>query len=141
MAWLNATFVKRISVEMLFRVGDFAAMIDIVLHALAQAIRCARHGVAQVSAEPVEAGAATGCTERQLLTRIRLPLAVLKILLDLNWTFILAFSMLFITALVGTRDLGQEVVSALITVDIGRGLVASLGVAALRTRCRPGFEE
>ena len=38
----------------------------------------------------------------------------------------LALSMLVITALVGTRDLGQEVYMALTKADIGRGLVAGL---------------
>ena len=41
----------------------------------------------------------------------------------------LALSMLVITALVGTRDLGQEVYIGLTKADIGRGLVAGLCVA------------
>jgi glycine betaine/proline transport system permease protein len=41
----------------------------------------------------------------------------------------LAISMLVITALVGTRDLGQEVYIALTKADVGRGLVAGLCVA------------
>ena len=36
-----------------------------------------------------------------------------------------------ITALVGTRDLGQEVYAALATADVGRGLVAGFAVAAI----------
>jgi glycine betaine/proline transport system permease protein len=39
--------------------------------------------------------------------------------------------MLVITALVGTRDLGQEVYFALTKVDTGRGIVAGLAVAFL----------
>ena len=39
--------------------------------------------------------------------------------------------MLVITALVGTRDLGQEVYIALTKADTGRGLVAGLCVAAI----------
>jgi glycine betaine/proline transport system permease protein len=49
----------------------------------------------------------------------------------LNQTILLALSMLVITALVGTRDLGQEVYAALATADVGRGLVAGLAVAAI----------
>jgi glycine betaine/proline transport system permease protein len=40
-----------------------------------------------------------------------------------------ALSMLVITALVGTRDLGQEVYIALTKADPGRGLVAGISVA------------
>jgi glycine betaine/proline transport system permease protein len=53
------------------------------------------------------------------------------ILLGLNQTVMLALSMLVITALVGTRDLGQEVYIALTKADVGRGLVAGLCVAAI----------
>jgi glycine betaine/proline transport system permease protein len=47
----------------------------------------------------------------------------------LNQTIMFALSMLVITALVGTRDLGQEVYIALTKADTGRGLVAGLAVA------------
>ncbi|MEZ5857456.1 MAG: ABC transporter permease subunit [Geminicoccaceae bacterium] len=124
-------FVYLIPVVMLFRVGDFAAMIAIVLYALAPAIRYARHSVARTPAELVEAGTAAGCTERQILTRIRLPLAVPGILLGLNQIIMLALSMLVITALVGTHDLGQDVYIALTKADVGLGLVAGLCVAAI----------
>lgn len=77
----------------------------------------------------IEPGVVSGCTGRQLLTRIRLPLALPEILLGLNQTIMLALSMLVITALVGTRDLGQEVYIALTKVDMGRGLVAGFAIA------------
>lgn len=50
-------------------------------------------------------------------------------MLGLNQTIMLALSMLVITALVGTRDLGQEVYIALAKADTGRGIVAGLAVA------------
>ena len=51
--------------------------------------------------------------------------------IGINQTVMLALSMLVITALVGTRDLGQEVYIALTKADVGRGLVAGLCVAAI----------
>jgi glycine betaine/proline transport system permease protein len=77
----------------------------------------------------VEAGVVSGCNQFQLLTRIRLPLAFPHILLGINQTIMLALSMLVITALVGTRDLGQEVYIALTKADTGRGIIAGLSVA------------
>ena len=123
------SFVYLIPVVMLFRVGDFTALIAIVLYALAPAVRYAAHGVRNVSSELVEAGLVSGCTPLQLLRHIRLPLALPEILLGLNQTIMLALSMLVITALVGTRDLGQEVYIALTKADIGRGVVAGLAIA------------
>ncbi|HYJ58243.1 MAG TPA: ABC transporter permease subunit [Methyloceanibacter sp.] len=125
------SFVYLIPVVMLFRVGDFTAMIAIVLYALAPAVRYTAHGIRNVQPTLVEAGTAAGCTPLQLLTKIRLPLATPVILLGINQTVMLALSMLVITALVGTRDLGQEVYIALTKADVGRGLVAGLCVAAI----------
>jgi glycine betaine/proline transport system permease protein len=147
------SFVYLIPVVMLFRVGDFAAMIAVVLYALAPAVRYAAHGVRNIDPQMIEAGIVSGCTRWQLLRRIKLPLAMPEILLGLNQTIMLALSMLVITALVGTRDLGQEVYIALTKADSGRGIIAGLSVAfiaiiadrilsasARHTRARLGLE-
>ncbi|WP_436644179.1 ABC transporter permease [Microbaculum sp. FT89] len=123
------SFVYLIPVVMLFRVGDFSAMIAVILYALAPAIRYTAHGIRQIDPQLVEAGVVSGCTRRQLLSKIKLPLALPEIMLGINQTIMLAISMVVITALVGTRDLGQEVYIALTKADTGRGIVAGLAVA------------
>ncbi|MCB2124068.1 MAG: ABC transporter permease subunit, partial [Rhodobacteraceae bacterium] len=123
------SFVYLMPAVMLFRVGDFTAMIAIVAFAVAPAIRYTVLGLKGVDPRLIEAGRAMGCSEAQILTRIRLKLALPEILLGLNQTIMFALSMLVITALVGTRDLGQEVYIALTKADPGRGLVAGLAVA------------
>lgn len=123
------SFVYLIPVVMLFQVGDFSAMIAIVLYALAPAVRYTAHGLRQAPPEIVEAGRMSGCRPGQLLWRVRLPLALPEIALGVNQTIMMALSMLVITALVGTTDLGQEVYIALTRSDVGMGLVAGLCVA------------
>jgi glycine betaine/proline transport system permease protein len=123
------SFVYLIPVVMLFRVGDFSAMIAVVLYSLAPAVRYAAHGVKSIDPQLIEAGIVSGCKPMQLLRRIRIPLALPEIMLGINQTIMLALSMLVITALVGTRDLGQEVYIALTKADTGRGLVAGLAIA------------
>ena len=123
------SFVYLMPAVMLFRVGDFTAMIAVVAFAVAPAIRYTVLGLRGVDPRLIEAGRAMGCTEGQILTRIRLRLALPEILLGLNQTIMFALSMLVITALVGTRDLGQEVYIALTKADPGRGLAAGLAVA------------
>jgi glycine betaine/proline transport system permease protein len=146
------SFVYLIPVVMLFRVGEFTAMIAIVLYAVAPAIRYTALGVREVDPGLVEAARAMGTTPAQRLTKLRLPLAMPEILLGINQTVLLAVSMLVITALVGTRDLGQEVYIALTRADVGEGLVAGACIAmiamiadrlmtraAARTRARLGL--
>ncbi len=123
------SFVYLMPVVMLFRVGDFSAMIAVIAYSIAPAIRYTLHGIRQVDPQLVEAGLANGCTRLQLLTKIKLRLALPEIMLGINQTVMLALSMLVITALVGTRELGQEVYIALTKADTGRGIVAGLCVA------------
>ncbi|MBO3761804.1 ABC transporter permease subunit [Ciceribacter sp. L1K22] len=123
------SFVYLMPAVMLFRVGDFTALIAIVAYAVAPAIRYTVLGIQRVDPKVVEAGRAMGCTPWQILTKIKLKLALPEIMLGLNQTIMFALSMLVITALVGTRDLGQEVYIALTKADTGRGLVAGLAVA------------
>ncbi len=146
------SFVYLIPVVMLFRVGEFTAMIAIVLYAVAPAIRYTALGIRGIDPALVEATRAMGTTPAQRLTKLRLPLALPEILLGINQTILLAISMLVITALVGTRDLGQEVYIALTRANVGQGLTAGLCVAmiamiadrlmtraAARTRARLGL--
>ena len=123
------SFVYLIPVVMLFRVGDFSALIAVVAYAVAPAVRYAAHGIRQVPVHLIEAAATSGCTRRQTLWKVQLPIALPEIMLGINQTIMLALSMLVITALVGTRDLGQEVYIALTKADTGRGIVAGLCVA------------
>ena len=123
------SFVYLMPAVMLFRVGDFTALIAIVAYAVAPAIRYTVLGLQKVDPRLIEAGEAMGCTRWQVLTKIKLKLALPEIMLGLNQTIMFALSMLVITALVGTRDLGQEVYIALTKADTGRGLVAGLAVA------------
>ena len=122
-------FVYLIPVVMLFRVGDFSAMIAVVVYSLVPVIRYTDHGIRQVPPSIIEAATAAGCNRWQRLWKVELRLALPEIMLGVNQTIMFGLSMLVITALVGTRDLGQEVYIALTKADTGRGLVAGACVA------------
>ena len=125
------SFVYLMPVVMLFRVGDFAAMIAVIAYSIAPAVRYTLHGIRQVDPQLIEAGLVSGCTSWQILTKIKMKMAFPQIMLGINQTVMLALSMLVITALVGTRELGQEVYIALTKADTGKGIVAGLCVACI----------
>ncbi len=58
-----------------------------------------------------------------------MPMALPEIMLGINQTILLALAMIIICAMIGTRDLGQEVFIALSKAEAGRGLVAGLAIA------------
>ena len=82
-------------------------------------------------ADIVEAATALGCTNRQLLFQVKLPLALPEIMLGLNQTVMFGLAMLVITALVGTMGMGQLVYQALLSVNFGMGVIAGLGIALI----------
>lgn len=123
------SFCFIIPVVMLFRVGDVTAMIATVSFAIVPAIRYTNHGVRQVPPTLVEAALVSGCTRRQILWRVQLPVALPEIMLGVSQTILMALAMIIICAMIGTRDLGQEVFIALSKADSGRGIVAGLAIA------------
>ncbi len=123
------SFVYLIPVVMLFKVGDVAAVMAVVIWAVIPMIRYTNLGLRGVPADIVEAATSMGCTSRQLFWRVRLPLALPEMLLGLNQTIMFALFMVVIAALIGTQDLGREIMLALSYSDIGAGLVAGLCIA------------
>lgn len=124
-------FVFLIPVLMFFKVGEFTALIAIMLYAIVPPIRYVEHGLRHVRADIVEAVEQMGATPSQTLFQAKLPLALPVVMLGLNQTIMAALSMLAIAALVGTRDLGQQVYVAVGKADAGMGLVAGLSIAFL----------
>src|SRR3546814_19846793 len=68
------SFVYLLPVVMLFRVGDFAAMIAVVLSALAPAVRYAASGIRPIATQPLESGTTSCCPRSQHLRPTTLPL-------------------------------------------------------------------
>ena len=123
------SFIYLIPVIMLFKVGDLSNIVAILAYAAVPAIRFTYLGLRRVPMVTIEAARATGCTARQRLFKVELPIAMPEIMLGINQTIMMALAMTAITALIGSRDLGQEIYKALPGADTGRGLMAGLGIA------------
>ena len=124
-------FVFLIPAIMVFLVGEFTALVAIVLYAIVPAARYTEHGLRHVSPQTIEAAVSMGTTRLQRLFTIELPLALPEILLGLNQTVMMAVSMVIVAALAGARGLGQDIMIALTWLDSGNGLVAGFCVAGL----------
>ena len=125
------SFIYLIPVIMLFRVGDVAAITAIVVYAIIPAVRYTIFGIRNVPHALIEAAITSGCTRRQVLWKVQLPLAFPEIMLGINQTIMFALFMVIIAAFIGTTDLGQEIFRSLTFNDAGKGLVVGLCVAFL----------
>jgi glycine betaine/proline transport system permease protein len=124
-------FVFLIPAVMVFLVGEFTALVSIVLYAIVPPIRYGELGIRNVPGELTEAARMMGVTRRQMVWQVQLPMALPEIALGVNQTVMMALAMVVIASLVGAPGLGQDVLIALSRGDSGRGLVAGLSIAAL----------
>jgi glycine betaine/proline transport system permease protein len=125
------SFIYLIPVIMLFKTSDVAAISAVIAYATVPMIRYTNLGLRAVPAATKEAAIASGCTKRQLLWKVEMPIALPQIMLGLNQTIMMALFMVAITALIGTKDLGQEINKARSDADAGRALTAGLCIAFL----------
>lgn len=125
------SFIYLIPVIMLLKVGDLANIVAILAYATVPAIRYTYLGLKRIPDVTIEAAITNGATPTQRLLKVELPVALPEIMLGINQTIMMALSMVAITALIGSRDLGQEIYRALPTADTGRGILAGLAIAAI----------
>jgi glycine betaine/proline transport system permease protein len=123
------SFIYLIPVIMLLKVGDLSNIAAILGYASVPAIRFTYLGIKRIPQVIIEASTASGSTPLQRLWKVELPIALPEIMLGINQTIMMALAMVAITALIGSRDLGQEIYKALPGADTGRGLLAGLGIA------------
>lgn len=123
------SFIYLIPVIMLFKVGDVSNIVAILAYASVPAIRFTNLGIRRIPAVTIEATRAAGCTSLQRLFKVEFPIAMPEIMLGINQTIMMALAMTAITALIGSRDLGQEIYKALPGADTGRGVLAGLSIA------------
>ena len=124
-------FVYLIPILMFFQIGEFSALLAVIAYAIVPMIRYTEHGIRNIRPDIIEAAEGIGCTKRQILFQVQLPMALPEVMLGVNQTINYGLAMLVIAALVGTRDLGQLVYIALGKADTGKGLVAGFAIAAI----------
>ena len=124
-------FVLLIPIIMIFKIGEFSALLAIISYAIVAPIRYTEYGIRNVPKEVVEASVSMGCTRFQLLRYTKIPLAMPNIMLGLNQAIMFGISMLVISALVGTADLGQVIYVGLSKGNFGIGFVAGIGMAVI----------
>jgi len=124
-------FVYLIPAAIFFGLGKVPGSIATLIFAMPPAVRLTNLGIRQVSQEQVEAGKAFGCTDRQLLFKVQLPLAMPSIMAGINQTIMLALSMVVIASMIGAGGLGNTVLTGIQRLNVGLGFEGGLGVVLL----------
>lgn len=124
-------FVYLIPAVLFFQLGQVPGIVATVIFAMPPAVRLTNLGIRQVPQDVVEAALAFGCTSRQMLLKVQLPLALPTILAGVNQTIMLALSMVVIAAMIGAGGLGEEVLKGITQLRIGLGFESGIAVVIM----------
>lgn len=124
-------FVYLIPAILLFSVGNVPGVLATVIFSIPPAVRMTALGIKNVSKEVVEASVAFGCTSRQTLFKVQIPLAMTTIMAGINQVIMLALSMVVIASMVGARGLGESVYAGIQQADVALGFEAGLCIVIL----------
>jgi glycine betaine/proline transport system permease protein len=125
------TFVYLAPLTLFFAIGPAAATIATVIYAAPPAVRLTAHAIRSVPPESVEAARSLGSTRGQTLTKVLLPMSRSTVVVGINQTIMAALSMVTVAALIDAPGLGQTVLKALQTLDVGVAFNAGLAIVVL----------
>ena len=114
-----------------FGIGPASAVVTTLIYALPPLVRISAHGLRSVSPATIEATTSMGSTSRQLLRKVQLPMARRTVIVGLNQTTMAALSLATIAALIDGPGLGEPVVEALQTLDVGEASVSGLCIVIM----------
>ncbi len=128
--------------------ADRLAILALTLYALLPVIRNTYTGIRGVDPAVVEAGRGMGLTERQLLWRVQLPLALNVILSGVRVAVVISVGLATIAAAIGAGGLGEFIFRGLAMVNnqlilagaipaAALALLADFGLGQLEKRLRP----
>ena len=124
-------FVYLIPVVLFFGVARVPSLIATVIYALPPIIRLTNLGLRTVDPSAVEAARAFGSNRRQLLFKVKLPLALPSIMAGVNQTIMMALGIVIIAALIGSGGLGEVVLRSLRRLQVGQAFEAGLAIVFL----------
>jgi glycine betaine/proline transport system permease protein len=125
------SFVYLVPLTLFFLIGPASATIATTIYAAPPVIRLTAHAVRGAPAGVVEAATSLGADRWQTLRTVRLPLARRTIVTGINQTIMAALSMATVAALINAPGLGQTVLQALETLNVGVAFNAGLAIVVL----------
>ena len=125
------SFVYLIPAVMLFGIGVVPGMFATVIFAIPPPVRLTHLGIVQVPEDMKEMAVAFGASDRQVLTKVELPLAMPSIMTGINQCIMLGISMVVVASMIGAGGLGAEVMRAVNKLDLALGFESGLAIVIL----------
>ena len=124
-------FVYLIPAVLFFQLGRVPGVVATLIFSLPPAVRLTNLGIRQVPKEIKEAALSFGSTNRQMLIKAELPVALATIMAGVNQTIMLALSMVVIAGMIGAGGLGNEVLRGITQLRIDVGFEGGIAIVIL----------
>ncbi len=124
-------FVYLIPAVLFFRLGAVPGVVATLIFSMPPSVRLTNLGIRQVPKEIKEAAQAFGATNRQMLLKAEIPVAMPTIMAGINQTIMLALSMVVIAGMIGAGGLGNEVLKGITQLKIDLGFESGLAIVIL----------
>ena len=125
------SFVYLLPAVAFFSIGKPPGILATVIFAMPPMVRLTALGIRQVPESTKEAALAFGASPKQLMMKVELPLALPSIMAGVNQVVMMSLSMVVIAAIIGAGGMGFIVVDALGQTEVGRGILAGIGIALI----------
>ncbi|MFW5683869.1 MAG: ABC transporter permease [Spirochaetota bacterium] len=124
-------FVYLIPAVLFFQLGPVPGVVATLIFSLPPAVRLTNLGIRQVPKEIKEAALSFGSTNRQMLLKAELPVALATIMAGVNQTIMLALSMVVIAGMIGAGGLGNQVLRGITQLRIDVGFEGGIAIVIL----------
>nr|WP_295886458.1 ABC transporter permease subunit [uncultured Devosia sp.] len=121
-------FSYLVPVLVLFGFGPVAALVATLIFALPPMVRATVYALGRVPNSVVELADMTGANFFQRLFKVFMSTARADILLGLNQLVMMSLAMVILASMIGAGGLGSEVLKALQSLRLGRGVEAGLAI-------------
>ncbi len=115
----------------LMGIGDRPALLALFLYALLPIVRSSHDGLGSIDPAVLDAARGMGMTERQVLTKIALPLALPIVMGGIRTSTVINVGVATLAALIGSGGLGQFIFRGIAMVDGATILMGAVPAALL----------
>ena len=124
-------FAYLVPILVLFGFGPVSALIATIIYAMPPMVRVTVMSLRGVNPEMRELGIMIGCTSRQLLWKVLVPVARPGLMVGVNQVIMLSLNMVIIASMIGAGGLGYDVLTSLRQLRIGLGIETGMAIVVL----------
>jgi glycine betaine/proline transport system permease protein len=121
-------FVYLVPAIAFFGIGKPPGVLATVIFGVPPLVHLTVLGIRSVPESVREAAVAFGCSRREVLLKVELPLALPSIMTGISQTTLMCLSMVVVASLIGAKGLGEDVLNALNSVAPGQGVLAGVAI-------------